>query len=114
MPPPAYRDRIVGHRKVPASSLKPHPMNWRTHPGTQKSALEGSLSAVGVARSVLAYVSDPDRAEALRRHQGEPDTSTLGEYLAEAPLTLIDGHLRAETLAGAPPITVEVLDVNDE
>ncbi len=89
----ALRNRIVAHRTVPASALKPHPLNFRTHSPEQRGALAAVLAEVGYARSVLAYVADADR-----------DTGAL---------TLIDGHLRAEELADAP-VTVEVLDVTDD
>ena len=53
------------------------------------------LDEIGLARSVLAYVADADKP--------------LGP---EAPLTLLDGHLRQSEL-GDTTINVEVLDVND-
>ena len=91
------RNRILGHRRVRADELKPHPLNWRTHPPEQQQALTAVLDAVGVARSVLAYV-----AEADRKNGWEKD-----------PLTLIDGHLRRDTLTDEV-VTVEVLDVSDD
>lgn len=81
------RNRIVGHRVVPASSLKAHPLNWRTHPAGQRSALGASIDEVGFARSLLVY-EDP-----------------------EWGLTVIDGHLRRDEL-GDLPVTVEVLEVS--
>ncbi len=68
----------------------------RTHGEGQRTALRALLDEVGFARSTLAYVAE------RHRHLG-----------ADAPLTLIDGHLRREEL-GDEEVTVEVLDVTDE
>jgi hypothetical protein len=92
----ALRNRIIGHRTVPARDLIPHALNPRTHGPSQREALRAMLDDLGLARSLLAYVAD------AHKHLGE-----------SAPLTLIDGHLRADELADAA-VTVEVLDVNDE
>ncbi len=91
----SLRHRIIGHRRVNAASLKPHPRNPRTHSPAQRAALAAILGEVGLARSVVAYVADADRA--------------LGDA---APLTLIDGHLRKDELADAL-VDVEILDVSD-
>jgi len=90
------RNRIVAHRTVKAADLKPHPLNWRTHPEHQRAAVLALVDEVGLARSVVAYVADDDRS--------------LGEL---APLTLIDGHGRREWMPDES-VTVEILDVNDE
>ena len=90
------RNRIVGHRQLHARDLQNHPLNPRNHPKEQREAVQGLLEGIGVSRSLLAYVAEADR------HYGE-----------EAPLTLIDGHLRKEEL-GDQVVTVEVLDVSDE
>ena len=81
-----YRHRIIAHRKVKAADIKPHPLNWRTHPDNQRAAVTALYAEVGEARSVLAY-EDP-----------------------EWGLTLIDGHGRREWLPDQE-LTVEVLDV---
>src|SRR5262245_65681746 len=91
----AIKNRIVGHRKVKASQLRPHPLNPRTHPDEQRSVLRQLLGEIGLARSVLAYVADAD-------HGGDPPV-----------LTLIDAHLRQEEL-GDTEVDVAVLDVNDQ
>src|SRR5262245_39488631 len=101
MPTPACRNRILGHRTVRAADLRPHPLNWRTHPDDQRASLTALLGEVGLTRSVLAYVADADKP-------AHPDPLD-----AAAPLTLIDGHLRRDTLPGEA-VTVEVLDVTDE
>jgi hypothetical protein len=90
----SLQHRILGHRRVQASTLARHPLNARLHGAAQRSALRALLEEIGLARSVLAYVSDADRAAGLDR------------------LTLIDGHLRQEEL-GEEEVEVEILDVND-
>ncbi len=89
------KNRIVAHRRVRAADLRPHPRNFRTHAPAQRAALQAILAEVGLARSLVAYVADADRP--------------LG---ADAPLTLIDGHLRQEQLHDAE-VEVEILDVTD-
>ena len=81
------RDRVVEIRRVPARSLIPNPKNWRTHPRSQKEALQGLLSEIGYADALLAR---------------------------ETPegLVLIDGHLRAETTPDSE-VPVLVLDVDE-
>lgn len=82
------RDRIRELRRVPASDLIPNPKNWRTHPAAQQDALRGVLAEIGMADAVLA------------------------RELPDGSLMLIDGHLRAETLASAK-VPVLVLDVDE-
>lgn len=83
------RDRIQELRRVPASTLRPHPLNWRTHPRGQREMLEGVLQEVGYADALLA------------------------RELPDGTLELIDGHLRAETTPDAE-VPVLVVDLNDE
>lgn len=83
------RDRIKELRRVPAATLKPHPLNWRTHPQGQRDLLEGMLAEVGYADALLA------------------------RELPDGTLELIDGHLRAETTPEAE-VPVLVVDLNDE
>jgi hypothetical protein len=90
----SLQNRIIAHRRVKAGTLVPHPLNARLHGAAQREALRALLEEIGLARSVLAYVSDADRAAGNER------------------LTLIDGHLRQEELRDEE-IEVEVLDVND-
>lgn len=83
------RDRIQEFRRVRASSLRPNPRNWRTHPQAQRDALRGVLAEVGYAGALLA------------------------RQLPDGALELIDGHLRAETTPDQD-VPVLVLDVSDE
>jgi hypothetical protein len=83
------RDRIKEFRRVQASSLRPNPKNWRTHPPAQRDALRGVLAEIGYAGALLA------------------------RELPDASLELIDGHLRAETTPDLE-VPVLVLDLNDE
>ena len=82
------KNRVKELRIVPASELLPNPKNWRTHPEAQKNALRGVLSEVGMADACLA------------------------RELPDGSLMLIDGHLRAETVADAK-VPVLILDVTE-
>lgn len=82
------RDRIVGLRRVKASSILPHPLNWRSHPKSQRAALQGILSEIGYADALIA------------------------RELPDKSLQLIDGHLRAETTPDQE-VPVLVLDVTE-
>ena len=82
------RDRIKDFRRVPASQLRPHPRNWRTHPPAQQDALRGVLAEIGYADALLA------------------------RELADGSLELVDGHLRAETTPEAL-VPVLVLDLDE-
>jgi hypothetical protein len=81
------RDRVVELRRIPASKLRPHPHNWRSHPPAQRAALAGVLAEVGFAGALLV------------------------RPLAGGDFELIDGHLRAETLPDAE-LPALVLDVD--
>ncbi|MDZ4780092.1 MAG: ParB/RepB/Spo0J family partition protein [Planctomycetia bacterium] len=82
------RDRIKELRRVRASALQPHPLNWRTHPPEQREALEAVLREIGFASALIA------------------------RELPDGQLQLIDGHLRAETSPDAE-VPVLVLDVDE-
>ena len=82
------KDRIKELRRVPAKELLPNPKNWRVHPPEQERAIQGILTEVGYADALIAYETD----------QG---------------LTLIDGHLRANTTPDEI-VPVLVLDVTEE
>ena len=83
----AFKDRIKEFRRIPASQLRANPKNWRTHPPHQQRAIQGILQEVGYADALIAYETD----------QG---------------LTLIDGHLRANTTPD-DTVPVLILDVNE-
>lgn len=83
------RDRIKELRRVRASELQAHPLNWRKHPKAQRDALAAVLGEIGYADALLAY-----------------------EPVAGGGLVLIDGHLRAETTPETE-VPVLVLDVDD-
>lgn len=82
------RDRIVRFARVKASTLRPSPKNWRTHPSNQRDALKGVLADVGIAAPVIV------------------------RELPDGGLELVDGHLRTEEL-GDQEIPVCVLDVDE-
>src|SRR5437870_2773657 len=88
MSSPQFRDRIVDLRRVKASDLPPHPLNFRRHPRAQADAMRGILTEIGYADALLAR---------------------------ETPegLMLIDGHLRRETTPDQE-VPVLVLDLNED
>jgi ParB-like chromosome segregation protein Spo0J len=83
------RDRIKELRRVKASQLAPHPLNWRTHSTRQRDALLGVLADIGYADALLA------------------------RELPDGSLQLIDGHLRAETTPDSM-VPVLILDVDED
>jgi hypothetical protein len=83
------RDRVLEMRRVRADTLRPHPLNWRSHPPGQVRALHAALDEIGF---VGALVARP---------------------LADGSLELVDGHLRAETLPDAE-LPVLVVDLSDD
>ncbi len=82
------RDRIKELRRVRAGDLKPSPRNWRTHPDSQRAALEGVLSEIGYADALLA------------------------RELPDGTLEIVDGHLR-QSLNPDQEVPVLVLDVTE-
>jgi hypothetical protein len=82
------RDRVVELRRVRAGELLPHPKNWRRHPKIQADALRGLLEEIGMADALLV------------------------RQLPDGQLQLVDGHLRASTVADEE-VPVLVLDLND-
>ena len=82
------RNRIKELRNVLASSLKPNPKNWRTHPQAQSEAMRGILDEIGYADSLIA------------------------RELPDGSLMLIDGHLRAETTPDEM-VPVQIVDLTE-
>ena len=82
------RNRIKELRNVLASSLKPNPKNWRTHPQAQSEAMRGILAEIGYADSLIA------------------------RELPDGSLMLIDGHLRAETTPDEM-VPVQIVDLTE-
>lgn len=82
------RDRIKSLRRIPAKQLRPHPLNWRTHPEEQQKAMRAALAEIGYADVLIVRQLDD------------------GSY------QLIDGHLRAETTPDqkVPAIVVDLDD----
>ena len=82
------RDRIKDFRRVSATTLLPHPKNWRVHNDRQRNILRGILAEIGYADALLV------------------------RELSDGSLQLLDGHLRAETTPNQQ-VPVLVLDLND-
>jgi hypothetical protein len=83
------RDRVREFKRVSSAELMDNAGNWRRHPHAQRQALAGVLHEIGIAGALTAYHSE--------RNDGM--------------LTLIDGHLRKETVAGDWPVLI--LDLSD-
>lgn len=83
------RDRIKELKRVNSKELLPNPRNWRRHPALQRAAMQAVLGEIGCADALLV------------------------RELPNGKLMLIDGHLRAETLADMM-VPVLVLDVTEE
>jgi hypothetical protein len=81
------KDRIIAFKRVKASNLTPHPLNWRKHPQAQRDAMAGVIDEVGYVDAIM-----------VREH--------------EDGYQIIDGHLRAETTPDAE-VPVLVVDLND-
>lgn len=82
------KDRTRELRRVLASTLKPNPKNWRTHPKSQSNAMAGILGEIGYADALIA------------------------RELPDGSLMLLDGHLRAETTPDSI-VPVLIVDVTD-
>ncbi len=97
--PAGIRDRVRELRRVKASSLKPHPLNWRTHGKAQRAAIAGVLEEIGYADALLAREL-PDgsrpwltgRSESsvfeIARPKASPDHPT------SKPVALVASHMR--------------------
>jgi hypothetical protein len=83
------RKRIIGHTEVRAGDLVPHPLNYRRHPESQRTALADSLAELGDIRSLLGY------------------------RLPDGRIQLIDGHLRRD-LDPDRLVTVELVDLTPD
>ena len=83
------RSRIVGHERISARDLTPHPLNPAIHSEGQRAKLRDTLQRIGIARSILVYASP-----------------------THGPSTIIDGHMRADEFGDAV-WDCERLDVTD-
>jgi DNA modification methylase len=84
----SFRDRIREFTRVPASTLRPSPRNWRTHPAEQRTALRAVLEEVGYVDALLV------------------------RPLPDGTLEIVDGHLRQEE-SGDMPVPVLICDLDD-
>jgi hypothetical protein len=84
-----WQNRIVGHREVPPSELKAHPLNWRTHPEAQATGLRAVLDRVGIVQGIV---------------------------VSKATGRILDGHLRVEAAlaAGQPTVPIVEVDLSEE
>lgn len=84
------QDRIREFRRVPPSTLVPHPKNWRRHPPDQQTAMQGLLYRLGYVNALLT------------------------RELEDGSLQVIDGHMRLDLSAEADHVPVLVLDVTED
>lgn len=80
-----WSNRIVGTDEVAPDQLVANPKNWRTHPGSQRDALRGSLDQVGWVQQVM-----------VNQRTGH----------------VVDGHARVEEALSKGEATVPVLYVD--
>lgn len=83
------KDRVKDFRRVRASELQPHALNFRSHPKEQSAALRTMLDRIGFAGAVLAYEDD-------------------------GALQIIDGHLRVQESKPSDELPTVILDVTPE
>ena len=67
------KDRVKEFRRVRAGDIERHPLNYRTHPGPQREAMDDILQEVGIAGALVCYEKE------------------------DGTLRLIDGELRKDT-----------------
>ena len=103
----AFRDRVRGLVRRPASGLDPAPKNFRTHNDRQRRVFRGLVAEIGVAGAVIAWI--PDAKARAKLAKAKDPAVWLAAY--KGRLQLIDGHLRAEELtSGDLPVLVTDLD----
>ena len=104
------RNRIKGHRRVRAGDLISHELNFRSHPGLQRSALEGLYQEIGFARSLLAYEMPDSRLKLIDGHLRRNIDPNI------FPFTSCPNSVWARTSAKLrfALVDVEILDVNDD
>ena len=78
--PTAWRNRIVGHDRKPASWFLLNPDNWKIHPLLQAEALDDLLSKVGWVGEVVVNKRTSEKWTEAQRNKP----------------TLVDGHLRVQ------------------
>lgn len=76
-----WRNRIVGYGDAPPEELVPHPLNWRSHPESQREAVNDSLDSVGWVQDII-----------VNKRSG----------------FMLDGHLRVEEAMAAGEETVPI------
>jgi len=104
-----WQNRIVDHGTRPASEFVANPKNWRTHPVSQRAAVEGSLNELGWIDTVIVnrrtgYLVDGHERlwQALKAGEDTPvpfievDLSEEEEALALASLDPITGMAGAD------------------
>jgi hypothetical protein len=92
--PAGIRSRIVGEAEVDPDRLTDHPLNWRTHPGNQRAALDGALDELGWLQRVIVnrttgHILDGHLRVELARAAGEPVPVVYVELEPEEELVIL-------------------------
>jgi hypothetical protein len=88
-----WRSRIVAHESVDPRSLSQHPDNWRKHPDRQRSALRGSLDAVGWVGEIIV---NKRTGRIVDGHARVEEAVSKGE--CEVPVSYVDLDEQEEKL----------------
>jgi hypothetical protein len=99
------RDRIIRLVRVKASSVRPHPANWRTHPQAQIDALSETLSSLGFAGAILARELVPGDDTQLQALDGHARLSTLGDAVVPVLVTDLTEEEGLRLLATFDPLS---------
>lgn len=103
------RNRIVGYELVDPKTIKRNPLNWRTHPDAQRSAMADSLDTLGVVDACLVnkrtnHLIDGEMRLDIAEERNEPTVPVLFVDLSpeEEKLALATINPMAD-LAGTDP-----------
>lgn len=97
----AWRDRIVGFERVAPDQLLANPRNWRTHPGSQRDALRGSLDEVGWVDAIMV---NRTTGHVVDGHARIEEALTNGEATVPVLVVELDEREEAIVLATFDPI----------
>lgn len=92
------RNRVKELRFVRAGDLRPHPLNWRTHPDNQRAALSGILQEIGYADALIARVDGDGELELIDGHLRQDLTPDMEVPVLVTDLSESEGKLLLATL----------------
>lgn len=91
--PAQWANRIVGHQVLAASKILRHPLNFRTHPDTQRAAVAEAIARLGWIEEVLV---NKTTGRLLNGHLRVDLAEKRGE---DVPVTLVELSEEEERLA---------------